>query len=96
MYSVGIIEAIPSYKNDKRYGALIVMTPPISLFAYLLWPVYHCIKDKKRLASFNRGVSRVIYFPFAFFFTGVFMACCLVMTPLAWMKIVVHKFSMGN
>ena len=57
LYSVGIIEAIPSYKNDKRYGGLIVMTPPISLFAYPLWPAYHCIKNKERLAAFNRGVS---------------------------------------
>lgn len=96
LYSNGIIEAIPSYKNDKRYGGLIVMTPPINMFAYFLWPFYHCIKDKSRLKSFNHGVSVVIYFPFGCFFTMVFMACCLVMTPIAWIKIVIHKFSLGG
>ena len=96
LYSNGIIEAIPSYKNDKRYGGLIVMTPPINMLAYLMWPVYHCIKDKSRLAKFNRGVSIVIYFPFGVVFTLVFLASCLVMTPFAWMKIVIHKFSLGG
>ena len=91
---MGIIEAIPSYKNDKRYGGLIVMTPPISLFAYFLWPFYHCFKDRIRLARFNKKVSKVIYFPFGCFFTIVFFICCLFMSPVAWIKITIHKFSM--
>lgn len=96
LYSVGIIEAIPSYKNDKRYGGLIVMTPPISLFAYLLWPFYHCIEDEKKLADFNNKVCKVIYFPFACIFTIVFFISCIVMTPFAWLKVMIHKCSLGR
>ena len=96
LYNVGIIEAIPSYKNDTCYGGLIVMTPPISMLAYTLWPMYHFIKDERRLKSFNRKVCTVIYFPFACLFTLFFWATCILMSPIAWVKVILLKCFLGK
>ena len=46
LYLQGIVEATPSYKNDKRYGGLICMTPPFNIFAYFILPFYHYINDQ--------------------------------------------------
>ena len=86
LYLQGIVESIPSYKNDKRYGGLICMTPPFNIFAYFLLPVYHWTKDKDKLARFNDRVCRITYFPFAVFFTTVFLFGSLIMAPVAWIK----------
>ena len=40
LFAQGIVEAIPSYKNHKRYGGLIVMLPPFNLLAFVLLPIY--------------------------------------------------------
>lgn len=95
LYSQGIIESMPSYKNDKRYGGLICMIPPFNLIAYILLPIYHC-KAKKNLISFNSKVCKSIYFPFCCFFTLVFLLVALILTPLAWLKIIFHKFLLAK
>ena len=87
LYLKGIVEAIPTYKNDKRYGGLISMAPPFNTLALLLFPFYHCIKDEKKLASFNKFVCKLYYFPIALLFTGVFLAGSILMTPIAWIKV---------
>ena len=95
LYSQEIIEAIPSYKNDKFYGGLISMTPPTNMFAYFLLPFYMCIKDKARLQRFNTRVCKVVYFPIGLTITAFFLASSLVMTPFAYFKVVIHKFALG-
>ena len=90
LYLQGIIESISSYKNDKRYGGLICMTPPFNVIAYLLLPFYHCTKDKDKLARFNNRVCQVTYFPLAFLFTTILLAGSILMSPLAWLKAVSH------
>ena len=94
LYSVGIIEVFPSYRYDKFYGGLIVMTPPLNVLAYFLWPLYHNIKDKKLLAKFNKKVGIIFYFPFACVFTLVFGISSLIMAPFAWVKVILLKFSL--
>lgn len=96
LYLQGIIEAIPSYKNNKQYGGLIVMTPPLNLIAYLLLPFYHCIKDKQKLRNFNSVVCKIIYSPLALIVTIFFEAISLLLTPLAWVKVIVHKCKLGR
>ena len=92
LYSQGVIEAVPSYKNNKRFGGLIVMIPPFNLLAYLLLPIYHCKRnDREYLTRFNSKVCKTVYFPIGFFFGLVFFASSLVMTPIAWVKVIIHK-----
>ena len=43
LYSQGIIEAIPSYKNDRRYGGLIVAVPPLNILTSFMLPFFCCI-----------------------------------------------------
>ena len=45
LYSQGIIEAIPCYKNNKYYGGLIVMIPPLNVLSFLLLPCYLGIRN---------------------------------------------------
>ena len=66
------------------------MTPPFNIFSWFLLPIYHC-RDRKNLESFNSKVSKCTYFPLACIFTLFFFISCLVLTPFAWIKVVVHK-----
>jgi hypothetical protein len=43
LYFVGIIEAMPVYKTDKRYGALVSTVPPFNLMMVPFVPIFLCI-----------------------------------------------------
>ena len=92
LYLKGIVEAIPAYQNDKRYGGLISLPPPFNIFALVLLPFYHCFLDKDRLQRFNSTVCKTFFLPIAIFFTLGFLAGALIMTPFAWFKILKHSF----
>jgi hypothetical protein len=91
LYSQGIIEAIPSYKNDKYYGGLIVMIPPLNVIAFLLLPCYLGIGNKKHLEKFNKLVCWTIYLPYGIVMTIIFSVGALSLMPFAWIKVIVHK-----
>jgi hypothetical protein len=91
LYSQGIIEAIPVYKNDKHYGGLIVATPPINVITFLWTPCLACKKDKESLQKLNMRICRVIYFPVALVITIWFFLCNMILTPLALVKSLLHK-----
>ena len=57
LFSSGIIEAIPSYRNNKRFGALISATPPFNLLTMFSLPVMLCIKDPHKQEAFNMKIS---------------------------------------
>ena len=90
LYSQGIIEAIPVYKNDKKWGGFIVATPPLNLFTCLLSPCYCCSKPEN-LEKLNRRVSKAVYFPVAICILILFMVCNFVMMPIAFFKSAIHK-----
>ena len=69
------------------------MPPPFNVVALALLPFYHCISDKDRLQSFNSTVCRTFFLPVAIFFTLVFLAGALIMTPFAWFKILKRSFA---
>jgi hypothetical protein len=94
LYSQGIIEAIPVYKNDKRFGGLIVATPPLNLFTVLVSPLYFCWYKNKpdKLERFNMQFSRFIYFPVAVCITIGFSVCNLALLPVAFGKASIHKW----
>ena len=46
LYYDGIIQSIPSYAYDDRYGGLIIGVPPFSVLAVFLLPIYLLVKDE--------------------------------------------------
>ena len=91
LFSQGIIEAIPSYRNNKRFGALISATPPFNLLTMFCLPIMLCIKDPQKQEAFNMFVSKCIYFPVCFILTLVFTICNLLLVPFAFVKAFSHK-----
>ena len=86
---------MPSYKNDKRYGGLICLIPPFNLISFILLPFYHRMQ-RQNLESFNSKVCKSIYMPFGVGFTLAFFVLCILLTPLAWGKIIVHKILLAK
>lgn len=62
------------------------------MISFLLLPFYHCIKDREKLERFNSKVCKVVYFPIALGITLVFEIISLLLTPLAWIKVVINKY----
>ena len=87
---------MPSYKNDKRYGGLIVLIPPFNLLAYFLLPVYVMTKDREKLAKINDKVCRIIYSPIAFLMSAFFFTSSVLIAFPAWIKVIVHKLMRGT
>ena len=94
LFSQGIIEAVPSYQNDKRYGALISAFPPFNLITMLMLPIMLCIKDRKKLESFNMAVCKLVYVPVALFMALYFAIVNFLLIPFAYIKTIVHKFKL--
>ena len=46
LYYDGIIQRIPVYEDDARYGGLIIGSPPFNVLAVLLVPLYILMKDE--------------------------------------------------
>lgn len=72
------------------------MTPPLNLIAFLLLPFYHFIEDKKKLRNFNSVVCKIVYLPLAIMITFYFEACSLILTPFAWLKVMVQKCKLAK
>lgn len=54
IYNYNIIKVAPTYKLDKYYGGLSMLTPPFCLIGtFCLLPYYLSVHDKKRLERFN-------------------------------------------
>jgi len=91
LYFSGVIEAMPVYKTDKRYGALISAIPPFNLIVTLLIPFFLGTTDENKLIKLNSAVCKMFYFPIAFITTIVFTAFNLALWPLATLYSLIHK-----
>merc|ERR1719464_376692 len=94
LFSQGIVQAIPSYKNNTHYGGLIVAFPPFNLLTMLFLPIMLCYKDKDKLKKFNNRLCRSAYFPICFISAMLFTISNFLMIPLAFVKTLVHKFEL--
>ena len=94
LFSQGIIEAIPSYKNDKRYGALISAFPPFNILTMLCLPAMLCIKDRKKLEKFNLALCKIIYVPIVFCMAIYFSFVNALMIFPAYVKCLIHKYKL--
>lgn len=86
VYNLNILKVASAYKPDKYYGGLIVLMPPLSIFSFVLLPIYTCISNRDTLESFNRGVFKTIYAVFLIPLSALFLALNLVMLPFAYLK----------
>jgi len=94
LFSQGIIEAIPTYKNDKRYGALIVAFPPFNLLTFLCLPVILCCKSPDKLKKINTIICKIAYFPVILISSLIFTISNILMIPLAYFKCLYHKYKL--
>ena len=92
LFSQGIIEAIPSYKNDKHYGFLISAFPPFNLLTMLCLPFMLCIKNRKKKDAFNMTICKICYLPVMFFTSLAFIIMNLLLVPFAYGKSLAHKY----
>jgi hypothetical protein len=53
LYYDGVIEAMPVFKNDRRYGALIATVPPFNLLVVFFMPFFIGCQDEKLLEYVN-------------------------------------------
>ena len=95
LFSRNIIEAVPSYQNDKRYGALISAFPPFNLISMLFLPLMLVLKeDRASLKSFNLAICKVIYSPILVISSLFFFSASLLMAPFAYCKMVIFKYNL--
>jgi hypothetical protein len=91
LYYAGVIEAMPVYKQDKRYGALISAIPPFNLLVTILIPFFLGSTDDSQLIMINSAVSKVFYFPVALIACIGFTAINLILWPFATVYSFIHK-----
>lgn len=82
------------YKQDKRYGFLIVNTAPLSLVSLLVAPFLVCIKSETTLKRMNSILLRIGYLPVAVAATAVFLIANVLMCPVAYLATLAKKLQL--
>lgn len=95
LYYSKIIEASPSWKNDKLYGFLISAFIPLNVITLCFLPFCSKMGDKM-LEKMNKTIQRIIYSPFLILLLLVFIFCNILLTPFAYCKTLVHKCKLLN
>jgi hypothetical protein len=91
IYFQGVIQAMPVYKSDKKYGAIISLIPPFNIFIVPLLPYYIASTTPETLKFFNRIILKIFYFPVILFISVVFTVINVALTPFAYLYALVHK-----
>ena len=94
LYYDGVIQRIPLYEDDSRYGGLIIGSPPFNIAAIVLVPFYCCIKDERRLISINEKFNKAIYAPIALISAILFAAINMLLMPLAYIVAMFTKITL--
>ena len=91
IYYDGIIARIPVYEDDRKYGSLIVSSPPFNVLAIILVPIFLCLRDENKIRRINNFFAKLSFVPLALFLTIVFMAMNLIMLPFAYLMAIFWK-----
>ena len=94
IYNHNILKTAPSYKLDKRYGGLTILSGPGALISFLAMPFYVFIKDRKRLESFNKGFYVGVYTIISLIISTIFLALSFICLPFAYLKTCAHKIKL--
>jgi hypothetical protein len=90
-----IIRSMADYKQDKRYGFLIVNTAPLSLVSLLAAPLLLFVKSDTSLRQMNSVLLRIGYLPVAIASTAVFLASNALMCPIAYLAALAKKLQLA-
>lgn len=91
IYYDGIIARIPVYEDDKKYGSLIVTSPPFNVFAIILVPIFFCLRDERMIININDFFAKLCFMPLALILTVIFMVMNLFMLPFAYLMAIFWK-----
>ena len=91
LYLVKVIQALPHYRFDPRYGVMICAVPPFNVLVLPLLPFLMIIKDEEKLIAINAVVLRVYYTPIAIIAVCIFLIGSLLFVPFAFCKALFHK-----
>jgi hypothetical protein len=91
IYYSSVIQAVPVYKNDNRYGSLISNVPPLNMLFIPLLPLFLSISDENTLIKLNRIVNIGQYFPVCLFLMAIFTVVNLALIPFAYLIALFHK-----
>ena len=94
LYYDGVIQRIPLYEDDNRYGGLIIGSPPFNVAAIVLVPFYFCIEDERRLISINEKFNKAIYAPIALLSAIFFAVINILLMPLAYIVAMFTKITL--
>lgn len=94
LYYDGVVDAIPSYKYDKQYGAMICAVPPFNVLMVPFTPIFYCVKNPRHLRVINKYLSMFAYLPIAVIMTIIFTVMNLLLIPFAYVFAVVHKIKL--
>jgi len=91
LYWSAIIEEMPKYAYDKRYGTLSMLPFVFSWISLCTIPFMKMVKDRKKLEMVTFYVWVVVYLPIALIVLSLFITVNLVLLPFAYLKTLVHK-----
>lgn len=91
IYFQGVIQAMPVYKSDRKYGALISLIPPFNILVVPLLPYYIAATKPHHLEGFNRIVLRIFYSPVSLVTCILFTVVNIALIPFAYLYALTHK-----
>lgn len=92
LYYDGVIAAIPAYKYNKYYGALVCAPPPVNLIMIPVLPFFQCMDSLENLKILNKFMCTIAYLPFGGFVIVFFFAVNILLIPVAYIYAVYTKW----
>lgn len=86
-----VIQEMPKYMDDERYGALQIFPFVFSWLGLLAMPFLVLVKDEDLLKKINSICCYIVYATLSICFLTVFCAVNLALIPVAYLKTVIHK-----
>ena len=86
-----MLQKIPEYDVDRRFGALILATPPFNLVFLPLILVYFSIRDEAILIWINNWLSVLAYMPLAIIQLALFALLNIILLPFAYVAAIIKK-----
>ena len=94
LFSFNVLQKIPEYDVDHRFGALILATPPFNLVFLPLIIVYFSIRDEAILIWINNWMSVLAYMPLAIIQLTLFALINIIILPFAYVAAIIKKWKL--
>ena len=94
LYYDGVIQKVPAYNYDERYGGLIIAYLPVSIFSVFLIPVYMLISNEEQLKQITHIYSKIIYIPLCVIMVLFTLVFNMILTPFAYIFAILKKIQL--